>query len=383
MPSPEIFRRWAAISAVAGALERRVYTLSMGEPFFPNLYVFLVGTPASGKTFALTKVRTFWKKLTDFKIAPTSMTAASLSDALDNAKRHIVQLNRTPSYLEYNSLLIASPELSVLLPGYDGEMMSRLTDLYDCGPYEETRRTRGTAISIPNTQLNILAATTPSYLGDLLPQAAWDQGFISRVIMIYSGERIRHVFFADRLQKLKLEEDLIADLRTISSLSGKFDWTPEAAALIQEWADSGGPPAPDHPRLQHYNGRRNAHLLKLSMIASASRSNSLKIEIEDVQVAQDWLAEAETFMPDIFKTMGGNSDAVALDETYHFVATLYAKEGKPVMEHRIVGFAQQRVPLHSVGKVIEQMERASMIEKAGEVGGRHTYKPVPRTLHGQ
>jgi hypothetical protein len=59
-PSPEIFRRWAAISAIAGALQRRVWTITASAPTHPNMYILLVarwhrqerGNRAGGRTLA-------------------------------------------------------------------------------------------------------------------------------------------------------------------------------------------------------------------------------------------------------------------------------------------------------------------------------------------
>lgn len=361
-------------------MERRLWITSYEQSFYPNLYVFLVGPPASGKTVALIEARKLWKLVPDLHISPTSMTGASLADGLDAAKRRIVQPNKLPAYFEFNSLIIASPELSTLMPGYDGELMNRLTDIYDCGPYEETRRTAKTTITIQNSQLNLLAATTPGFLSDLMPQGAWDQGFISRVIMIFSSERIIKPLFQIRPSTLKLYNDLLADLKTLSTVVGEFKWEPAAATAMETWHAAGGPPAPEHPKLQHYTSRRTGHLLKLCMVASASRGNDLRITAEDYSLALDWLIEAEFFMPDIFKAMVTGGDAASIDETYHFVWQLFAKEKRPVAEHRIIHFLQSRVPAHSIGKVLEMMVRGALLEAVAVENGRVTYKPVPRSM---
>jgi hypothetical protein len=70
-----------------------------------------------------------------------------------------------------------------------------------------------------------------------------------------------------------------------------------------------------------------------------------------------WLLEAEETMPDIFKAGSTGSDAKAMEEIWHFVLV-----GKEVPEHKIVKFASERIPAHSVMRVIANMERAGMIE---------------------
>ena len=49
-PSPEIFRKWSAITTLSGALEKRVWTLTKAGPQFANLYTMLVAPPGVGKS---------------------------------------------------------------------------------------------------------------------------------------------------------------------------------------------------------------------------------------------------------------------------------------------------------------------------------------------
>ena len=81
---------------------------------------------------------------------------------------------------------------------------------------------------------------------------------------------------------------------------------------INDWARSGGQPAPDHPKLLSYNTRRLHHLLKLCMVAALACDSELIITVDHFVEALDWLVELETFMPDIFKSMrtGGDDGGV-------------------------------------------------------------------------
>lgn len=356
-----------------------------GTNLYPNLFVFLVGAPGGGKTFPIKEaVRPLWKSVSDFYVSPTSMTSASLSDDLNAAKRRIVRPAAIPPYVEFNSLLIALNELSVMFPAYDAEIMNRFTDLYDCDVYEETRRAKSIKISIPNSQVNIIAATTPSYLNELMPPGAWDQGFISRVIMIFSAERIVKSLFETRPKNFELFKALSEDLKIIGEMYGQFQWELAAQAAMENWAKAGGPPIPDHPRLVHYTSRRNAHLLKLCMVANVSRADGNQlITVKDFQQALDWLIEAEFYMPDIFKSMVTGGDTAAMDDCFHFILQTYMKDRKPLPEHRIVHYLSQRVPAHSVMRVLETMYRSNMLEIPDhDAQGRNLYKPVARQLQG-
>jgi hypothetical protein len=376
--SPAIFRKWAGIVAVAGALERRVWVRASGMDLYPSLYVVLVGPPGVGKTVAIVQTEMLWRKSEHLHVAPTSVTKASLLDTLAEATQKIVRMDRIPPYIEYHSLQIAAREFGVLLPAYEQDMMNHLNDIYDCGlEFEERRRGRKDRLIIKHPQLNIIAGTTPSFLGQFLPEGAWDQGFMARVIVVYSGEVQRKPLF-DELTAADAT-DLIHDLKEIIKLYGRMSWTAEAAAAIQAWDQAGGPPAPEHRKLQHYATRRTLQIMKLCTISSASRGDSLIITIEDYRRALEWLIEAEVYMPDTFKAMTTGGDSAAIDECWYFIWEIYSREKKPVIEHRIVYFLQQKVPAHSIMKVLEIMVNSNIIEvvEFGEKG-RNAYKPLSK-----
>jgi Cdc6-like AAA superfamily ATPase len=51
---PEIWRRWAGISMVAGALGKRVWYDYGAFHLRPNMFIIIVGGPGTGKTLSLT-----------------------------------------------------------------------------------------------------------------------------------------------------------------------------------------------------------------------------------------------------------------------------------------------------------------------------------------
>ena len=131
----------------------------------------------------------------------------------------------------------------------------------------------------------------------------------------------------------------------------------------------GSASAPDHPKLVSYTIRRTVHLLKLSMVASVSKSSDLIIHEEDVRRAQLWMKEAEEAMPEIFKAMSSSGTGNVMSETWYYVFKTYSKEQKPVARARLLQFLQERVPVHNVEVTLDLMLKANMIEKTiGEAG---------------
>lgn len=365
LESAPIFRRWAAIGIIGAALEQKVF-LQTTAPLYPNLYIFLVGHPGVGKTRTIMSAAKFFRQLPEPHLAPTSMSMASMVDSLVDAKRTIINLPNPP--LEYNSMLICADELSAFMHKFDDEIIGGLTTFYDVtAPYSQRRRGNDLRILIKHPQLSILSGTTPSNLIKFMPENAWDQGFTSRVLMIFSDERIVHDDFFAATER-DLPTDMLHDLNLINSLVGQFSATEDFRDAVNAWRKLGQPPVPNHPKLLHYNTRRLAHLLKLSMVAAVDRGNNLLLAKEEFNRAMGWMLEAELAMPDIFKAGGVGADSKAMDEIYHYVlASDLRRTGVP--EHKLVNFARERVPAHSVMRVLEVMDRSGMIVTVGNEKG--------------
>jgi hypothetical protein len=366
--SPRLYRKWTAIFIVASALERKAWITTTKGQLFPNKYVILVGPAGVGKSLCTRLAHDLLGSLrtpeTPFFIAPTSVTKASLIDRLDEAERRIVRPSESPSVVQFNSLQIVANEFGVFLPAWEAEFMNTLTDLWDCGRYAESRRTGNTKLDIPNTQLNLFSATTPAQLINLLPEGAWEQGFMSRVLMVYSGETAFTDLFAELDTDGKLYAALEHDLRDIYKIYGQMSVDIETQEALNDWGRSGGPPIPDHPKLVTYRQRRIAHLLKLCIISAAACDSARIITLEHFAEALDWLLELEHHMPDIFKSLKLGGDARAIEECYHFIYQKFHKLGKkPVPEHVIIAFLQERVPAHNVDRILDVMERGQLLEK--------------------
>src|SRR5690606_20261787 len=135
----------------------------------------------------------------------------------------------------YNALNVASPELMVLFPAYDTDMLAKLTDMWDCGPYSESRRKEEHTFSAERTCMTMLAATTETHLLCTFPEQAFSSGFMSRTVMVHSSPLQRASLFGEQRPTktlLELEARMKVDLKIISQLAGEFVFTEEAARKL-------------------------------------------------------------------------------------------------------------------------------------------------------
>lgn len=357
LESAPIWRKWCAISTISAVLERKVF-VTTSSPLYPNLYIFIVGDAGLGKTRPIMAAKSLIEEIPEHvKFAPTSVTMASLTDAMVEANRKIVRLPH--GMLEYNSVYIMADELSAFMHEYAGDLVAGLTTFFDCVPYSQSRRVGKINIQIRAPQLGILSGTTPSNLIKFVPENAWEQGLMSRVILIFSEDRpIIDVFNTPKKEK---PANLIHDLKIINALEGEFGWTKEYAEYMHKWKTVNLEPKPNHPKLTHYSSRRFAHSIKLAMISNVDRDGGMELTKQDFNKAMEWLLEAENLMPMIFKSGPGGADSRAIDEILFFVK----QHPNGVEEHKIVNYARQHLEYATnVVKTLELMEKSNLIYAA-------------------
>lgn len=375
LQSPTLFRKWSAISAVAAAMERKVWIRSQGENLYPNLYVLLVGPPGAGKTRALAACEETFAECGTHNIAKASLTKASLMDELAEASRVVDTLPK-PNDI-YNSMYITSKEFGALLPSYDSDLLNALTYVYDCRKYDEKRRGNKEALVIERPQINLIGCTTPGYLVGTMPLGAWEQGFLARTLIIYQDSADiapLHLLDETTNKDKDLAEALGRDMKKVAARVGRMAFTRSAAEAIYAWNESRSDP-PTHPRLQHYVTRRTLHLLKLCMVATVDRGSET-IDLSDYQRALNWLVEAEGFMPEVFAAMQSGGDAVVINEAWHFIVTYNVKTGGGCPPHMLIIFLQNRLPASSVDRVVKLMKDSKLIEERYEKGGFAYYGKV-------
>lgn len=322
---------------------------------YPNLFMFIVAHPGVGKSRTIGEGRRYYRAVPEHKLAPISMRFASVVDFLKRSKKTI--LHAKPEPLEYNHMYICADELGAFMHKHDEEMIDGLSAFYDATPYGQHRRTSDLKIDIESPLINMIAGSTPSNLLGFMPEKAWDQGFTSRLMLIFSDERI----VGDDFENTKdpYSEDLEHDLLLINNITGEFQVTDDYRQCVANWKELGCPPVPNHPKLTHYVTRRPAHLYKLSMISAIDRGPELILTRDDFNTAMNWLVDAEIRMPDIFKAGASNADGKALEEIVHYIRL--SDKGTGVSENQIRRFARDRIPIHSIMRVIDILAGSGQI----------------------
>lgn len=379
-PSPEIFRKWAAITTLSGALEKRVWTRTKAGQQFANLYVMLVAPPGVGKSQAINPAEQMLKATKKFQIAPNSVTAASFIDALVRAHRSVLLPDN--KMLEYHHLFVFAAELGVFLNAHDLNFLSIINELFDHKESyrEERRHSLKDPIDIPKPMTTLLIGSQPGFLATLLPDAAWTMGWTSRLLMVYSSSAPDVPIFGEYIKQEEVQAKLVEKLDNVADYYGEMKWDAKAINAIESWRKDGWRPVPDHPKLANYIPRRGTiFAIKLAMVSAMSRGSALAIRECDVDRARSWLLEIETLMPQIFRDMIMRSDDQVIEETYQYCFSLYLKHKIPLSTAIILRFLSQRTPAEKAERILGLMEKSGIFER---IAGSDGYIPRPRDQHG-
>lgn len=323
LEAPDEFHFWTGVSTIAGALRRQVWIDQIHFQWTPNFYIILVSPPGIvNKTTTIGVGSRFLKQIPDVNFGPNAITWQALVQALSESTTAFQMPDGT--YHQMSCITCSSGELGSLLDPHDRNMVDVLTDLWDgrLDTWKKMTKTSGTDV-IENPWINIIAATTPSWLGDNLGESAVGGGFTSRCIFIYA-DRKRHFIALPRyhMQEMHahLREDLMHDLEAISMIKGEYTFTQEAIDWVTTWYRShwekhASTVASD--RMAGYIGRKQTHIMKLSMVIAAAQRDDLVLQKSDLEEASLIVDSLETYQSKVFdrigQTEGGRFTSMLVD----------------------------------------------------------------------
>jgi len=367
---PRMFRMWTAISVVAACLQRKCVLHWGSLDFYPNMYVVLVAP--SGKARKGTAMIPGLKMLREMgvKLASNSVTRQALIRDLKRSNE--TEVDPTTGTMDIHaSLTVFSKELTVFLGYQNNELMTDLTDWYDCDDDWVYRTKHEGVDDIKGVWVNIIGATTPDLIQSAMPLNAIGGGLTSRMVFVYEqrkGKTVHTPFYTK--EELKIQEELLIDLERIRMLKGEYKVTER---FIEGWIDwyteiDESPPFED-PRFSGYFERRPTHVMKLSMIVNASRGDTMVLDKEDLDHAVEILRNTEIKMRYTFSGVGKSSLANTLSQV---MAEISAK--KEIRYDELLSRFYNDVDKWGMDKIIETMSAMNYIDDIPVAPGGRTIR---------
>lgn len=302
---PQNYHIWTCLSVIGAAMQRKV-SLKWGfKTLYPNIYVVLIGPSGCRKGTAMNIGKDLLQEINGIIMASESTTREALIRDMKDGINTFT--DPTDGMLKFHSsVTVFSEELSVFLGQQNVKFLADLTDWFDASD-QWTYRTKGSGTDkLVGVCVNILGATAPDWLRSILPQEAFGGGFTSRVIFVVEDGK-KQVIADPRIpdEVLRMRPALVHDLEIINSMAGEMLFSEEAMAIYAPWYEQQSKsPAIKDPHFAGYCERRAIHVLKLSMIVSASRSSEKVITAADFKRALALLESVEPKMPRAFMGLG-------------------------------------------------------------------------------
>lgn len=321
--SPEEFHLWTGMSLIAASVGRDIRLMPKGsflENTFPNLYIILIG--ASGE---VRKSTTYNMSRPLFKAAfpdyEVFTEVASIQKLVLDMYEHQVATSKAYAY-------ILADELHVLLSRVkqDPLLVSTLTRLYDCPEDEGGSRTISRGVqTLSNVEMNFFATTTPRWLRLALPSDVIGGGFTSRVIFVYADFCDKKNLWAMKPKgHEKMFENLVLDLRKISTLKGYMVYNQEAREWFEKWYSGYDEHSLAPEALTGYFARKHIHIAKVATVLSLSRNDSMEITLRDLQMSKDILEGQEQHLGKVINML----QATAVGDINSKVLSIIARNGK-------------------------------------------------------
>lgn len=365
---PDMFSIWSGLATLSAVIERRLWHTTNRGRLYSGIYTFLVGPAAAGKTLPVNEGRKLIEAIGGRFIAPSNISRAAFVDELNEAQQTIIRHGETPSTVQFNSVAIMLDELGVFISEFDRDFLSALTAMWDGHAFVERKRKLSEKIVIPEVSLTLIGACTAGFLSSLIPIEAWEQGFMSRVIIAYNGASDPVDLWKPAPDQARKFTDLVHDLKIVGNLYGQMDYSDEALLAIRAWHVAGGPPVPAHPQLKGYVGRRTAHLIKLCILICASHTDDRIITMEHYQEAINLLTRTEHAMDDVFLAMRKGGDGEVMKETWWYVYQEHRRHNRPLPHHALMRFLADRTPNHNIERMISVMLASHLLEKKTDKG---------------
>lgn len=317
---------WVGVSAIAGALRRRVWIDQAYFRWHPNFYIILVAPPGivSKSTTANIAMRLL-RRVPGIKFGPDVVTWQALVSAFAEATE-MFQVNGS-EYHAMSAITIESSEFGNLLNPADKEMVDLLVSLWDGkqGAFEKRTKMSGND-KVENPWINLVACTTPAWIAGNFPEYMIGGGFTSRCVFVYAHDKAKYVAYPGLTVPSgidQIEAALVQDLEYISlNLVGEYKLSADAVSWGEAWYEHhyrNRPENLDDERFGGYIARKQTHIHKLAMVLAASQRDDRLLLPADLETANRLVTDLEADMPLVFGKIGRSDTSVQMDRLLHFI----------------------------------------------------------------
>lgn len=371
-----MFNFWSGVSAIAGALRRRVWIDQVRFKWTPNFYIIFVAPPGIvTKSTTISVGMDLLKQVDGVKMGAQSLTWQGLASEFAESLQ-LVPINPeedllSRSFMSMSAITFEVSELGTMIDPRDKMLINVLIDLWDGkeGKWSRWLKSKDNT-TITNPWINIIGATTPSWLQDNFTDAMVKGGLASRIVFVYADKKKQLIPYiselVDRPGHKALEEALVHDLNDIALMLGEFELTPDAILFGSQWYDQHIHHPEEHlrtERMEGYVARKQTHIHKLAMVLSASESSNLIVEKRHLELALGIAAGIERDMHIVFESVGVHQAARNME-----VLMSYVRANKRVLHQDLWRECFRSMTMKEFTEAMDSLVRADYIKIVNESG---------------
>lgn len=337
--APTHMRFWCAVSAVAGALRRKVWIDQAYFKWYPNFYIVLVAPPGVvSKSTTASVSMSLLRQVPGVRFGPDIVTWPALVTKFADSKEAFEWPPGVWNIM--SSMTLESSEFGNLLNPLDREMVDLYVTLWDGkqGALVKETKTSGND-SVENPWINLIACTTPAWIAGSFPEYLIGGGFTSRCVFVYADKKATPVAYPARRVPRNLStmaDRLIADLTEIATITGEYQLTESAYTWGEEWYTrhiAAPPLALNDDRFGGYLARKQTHIHKLAMVIAAAQSSSLWITEEHLATAANMVSDLEPDMVHVFSKIGRSDESMNAERLLQYIRVSGRVEWEVAFRH--------------------------------------------------
>ena len=336
--APPHMRFWSGVSAIAGALRRKVWIDQAYFKWYPNFYICLVAPPGVvSKSTTVGVAMSLLRQVEGIKFGPDIVTWPALVTGFAAAAE---AFEWQGAYHTMSPMTLESSEFGNLLNPQDREMVDLYVTLWDGkqGALVKETKTSGND-RVENPWINMIACTTPAWIAGSFPEYMIGGGFTSRCIFVFADKKAREVAYPIREvppdQDIKAKA-LIQDLQQIAGLCGEYRLTEEAYAWGTEWYhrhNTTPNQALNDDRVGGYLARKQTHVHKLAMVLAAAQGDALWITEHHLAIADRMVSDLEVDMQQVFARIGRSEESTHAERLTTFICNRGKVEWEEAFRH--------------------------------------------------
>jgi hypothetical protein len=279
--APERYFWWSGLATIAAIARKNIWLDKHYYKLYPNIYVALVSSRSGArKGVPISICKSILEDIGLCRVISGCNSIQGLTQELSQMRTY----EGRPPIKEAQGIMVSDEFESFLTE--DPKALTYLTALYNTHEHEKgwTKRLKSSPIEeLKSPCLTLLVASNETLFDAMVKQKDVEGGFIARTFIVYEkGPRLINPLIYAPKNKLNTHE-LTLRLLKISTITGEFKWTKEAADLYEPWYNK-----ISTANIDDRTGtlsRLGDSVLKAAMLISLARKDDLNLEAEDVSLA--------------------------------------------------------------------------------------------------